>query len=596
MKRKKHAVKVFLITWMIMLLLAGTVSAAPAISKKSITIAVGGKQKLKMKGVKKSQKITWKSNKKKVASVNKKGQVKGKSKGKAVITATIAGSTKKYTCKVTVKKAAMSSQSLMLGKQETQKLTLTGLSGKDKVKWKSSAPSAASVNASGLVTGNAVGKAKITAEFGGKKFFCNVTVRELKLSADQVSMQVGSTFTLAVTGGLDRSETVNWGSSDPSVASVSANGQITGKKAGEAVITAGIGNQSLECKVSIASTVKLSANSVTMSPGSTFTFTLKGTSAPATWKSSDTSVVTVTSAGKATAVSAGSARIIATVGGREYTCSINVKKPGTKTVTKKTTSTQIVSKPVSGVSSEETTIITETTDSSDTGSDSSDPSPSNTDSSSENNSSTGTNSSSGKNNSSTGTNSSSGKNNSSTGTNSSSGSKSSSGSSGNQKIQYAEGSKENAVYKLLLSFKTKYPEGMKFTNADYRSWVGGIYRGGYGCAGFCFELSDAAFAPNLAVMRTTNLTTGLKPGDIIRLDYNTHSVIVLEVYSDYVVVAEANYNKSVHWGRRITFAEIEKTGTNIITRYQESTAAAIKAMMKIRDSLPDLWGVTENDR
>ena len=140
-----------------------------------------------------------------------------------------------------------------------------------------------------------------------------------------------------------------------------------------------------------------------------------------------------------------------------------------------------------------------------------------------------------------------------------------------------------------MGFKSKYPEGMNFTNADYRTWVGGIYRGGYGCAGFCFELSDACFAPNLANMRTSNLTNGLRPGDIIRLDYNSHSVIVTEVYEDEVVVAEANYNSSVHWGRHITFDEIKRTGTNVITRYEESSEASIKGLMEIIDTLPDLY-------
>ena len=146
---------------------------------------------------------------------------------------------------------------------------------------------------------------------------------------------------------------------------------------------------------------------------------------------------------------------------------------------------------------------------------------------------------------------------------------------------------------------------MRFTNADYRDWVGGIYRGGYGCAGFVFELSDAAYRkaynvpagtlPPMAKMRTTNMTD-LRPGDIIRLDYNTHSVIVLRVAKSYVEVAEANYNKSVHWGRIITFAEILQTGTNIITRYDDSYQVSVgtqaleayQTFMKARASLPAL--------
>lgn len=69
------------------------------ISKKSITMTVGQKTKLKVKGTKK--KITWKSKKKAVATVNKKGKVTAKKAGKTTIIAKVGK--KKYKCKVIVK-------------------------------------------------------------------------------------------------------------------------------------------------------------------------------------------------------------------------------------------------------------------------------------------------------------------------------------------------------------------------------------------------------------------------------------------------------------------------------------------------------------
>ena len=69
------------------------------ISKKSITMTVGQKSKLKVKGTKK--KVTWKSKKKSVATVNKKGKVTAKAPGKTKIIAKVGK--KKYKCKVTVK-------------------------------------------------------------------------------------------------------------------------------------------------------------------------------------------------------------------------------------------------------------------------------------------------------------------------------------------------------------------------------------------------------------------------------------------------------------------------------------------------------------
>ena len=82
----------------------GMVQAAKKIqlNKKTVTLYVGETVTLKLKNAPKSKKITWSSNKKQIASVNKKGVVLAKKVGKANITAKVSG--KKYTCKVTVKK------------------------------------------------------------------------------------------------------------------------------------------------------------------------------------------------------------------------------------------------------------------------------------------------------------------------------------------------------------------------------------------------------------------------------------------------------------------------------------------------------------
>lgn len=66
----------------------------------SIKLKKGKKITLKVLNAKGN--ITWKSSKKKVATVSKKGVVKGKKKGTATITAKVNGKT--YKCKVKVVK------------------------------------------------------------------------------------------------------------------------------------------------------------------------------------------------------------------------------------------------------------------------------------------------------------------------------------------------------------------------------------------------------------------------------------------------------------------------------------------------------------
>ncbi len=128
---------------------------------------------------------------------------------------------------------------------------------------------------------------------------------------------------------------------------------------------------------------------------------------------------------------------------------------------------------------------------------------------------------------------------------------------------------EEAIYNRMIALQEDYPEGMPWTNDDFYAWNGGIYSGGYGCAGFAFILSDAAFGTLPARFVEANNFDSIRVGDVLRINDDTHSVIVLEVYDDYVVIAEGNYNSSIHWGRTLTKSSLDGgTLTNIMTRYE----------------------------
>ncbi len=104
---------------------------------------------------------------------------------------------------------------------------------------------------------------------------------------------------------------------------------------------------------------------------------------------------------------------------------------------------------------------------------------------------------------------------------------------------------EEQVYQSIIKMKAKYPEGMSWTNNDYYRWKGGITPNGYGCVAFAYILSDEAFG-SLPAKKHTDVSK-IKVGDILRISQDTHSVIVLEVTNDKIVVAEGNYNRSIHW-------------------------------------------------
>lgn len=127
---------------------------------------------------------------------------------------------------------------------------------------------------------------------------------------------------------------------------------------------------------------------------------------------------------------------------------------------------------------------------------------------------------------------------------------------------------EAEVYQAMIAMQSSYPEGMPWTNDNGYEWNGGIFSAGYGCAGFTFILSDAAFGALPARIYNNGDFTfeEARVGDILRINNDTHSVIVLEVQADGVVIAEGNFNSSIHWGRQLTAAEV-MASDYIITRY-----------------------------
>ena len=143
---------------------------------------------------------------------------------------------------------------------------------------------------------------------------------------------------------------------------------------------------------------------------------------------------------------------------------------------------------------------------------------------------------------------------------------------------------QQEAYQAMIAMKSDYPEGMTWTNDNFYAWKGGIYSRGYGCAGFAFLLSDAAFGDLRARMVTDVRFSDVRVGDILRINDDTHSVIILEVRDSDVVIAEGNYGTwtasgihwGIHWGRILTKAEVE-AADYMLTRYPVETVTETPA-------------------
>ena len=158
-------------------ILPGTVcvtEAAPRISSSKLTLIKGQSRTLKITGLKKGQKITWKSSNSKIVAVNKAGKLQAKAKGSATITGTV--SKRRYTCKVTVQAPKLNKTAVTLKVGQTYQLKLSGTN--QKITWKSSNSKIVTVNKAGKLIAKSAGNATVTAQVNGIRFVCKVKIQK----------------------------------------------------------------------------------------------------------------------------------------------------------------------------------------------------------------------------------------------------------------------------------------------------------------------------------------------------------------------------------------------------------------------------------
>lgn len=124
---------------------------------------------------------------------------------------------------------------------------------------------------------------------------------------------------------------------------------------------------------------------------------------------------------------------------------------------------------------------------------------------------------------------------------------------------------EGEVVAAINSFRSSYPTGTPWDNSNSYAWKGGTYSVGYGCAGFAFMLSDAAFGTRKARKHTD--FDSIRVGDVVRYLYDSHSVIVLKREGNIFTVTEGNMNSAVYWDRKISLDEFKASGSYVFTRW-----------------------------
>ena len=245
--------------------------------------------------------------------------------------------------------------STTLNKGATETLTVTRTPASvsyPTLTWSSSNTSVATVNASGVVTavGNGTATITVTTTDGTNiSKTCSVTVRTpvtgVTVSPTSLNLNAGSTYTLTktVAPSTASNQNVTWSSSNTNVATVNSSGVVTAVGNGTATITC-TSSENSSLKGTCSVTVTTAVTSVTVSPTTLSlnvggTYTLSKTVLPSTasnpnvtWSTSSTSVATVDSSGKVTAVAKGTCTITCTSSAdssKKGTCSVTVNQQAT---------------------------------------------------------------------------------------------------------------------------------------------------------------------------------------------------------------------------------------------------------------------------
>ena len=145
----------------------------PVISRKSMTIYIGEKERLSIRNAKTS--VRWSSGNNKIVKVDSSGWILAKSLGTTIITAKIG----KYSlkCKVHVSTPYISAKKKVLGFSKSDYLIIGNC--KAKVTWSSSNSRIVKVDQYGNIkAGKIKGQAVITAKFMGHTLKCLVVVRD----------------------------------------------------------------------------------------------------------------------------------------------------------------------------------------------------------------------------------------------------------------------------------------------------------------------------------------------------------------------------------------------------------------------------------
>lgn len=215
--------------------------------------------------------------------------------------------------------------------------------------YSSSDPTIVMVDENGNIAAISAGTAEVALSSKDGKITASKTIEVVVTptgitTTDALTLTAGEAATLetAVTPDDATHVSINYTSSDDSIATVSGTGEVTAVSAGDATITAAVDGTTLsaDCKVTVLpaiESVELNYTALSLRPEGTarLTYTVAPEEALAdtvTYTSSDEAVATVDAEGNVTAVADGTAAITVEVNGVSAECEVTVSTKAANTV------------------------------------------------------------------------------------------------------------------------------------------------------------------------------------------------------------------------------------------------------------------------
>lgn len=298
-----------------------------------------------------NKKVLWSSTDTSKATVDKNGLVKVIKPGTVSIIATSEDNPKvtaicNINVLIPVNSISLDHAEKIMNVGDTVRLSYT-MSPADAsangVIWTSTNPKVASINGTGLVSAKSPGTAVIILKSldGGYTSYCNIIVKRnaagIKLDASALNLKAGEVYALkaALTPADSTDAKITWETSDAKVATVDANGKVTAKATGSAIIMAKLATGATAyCKVNVTTPVSgLLINFTEKTIYIKEKFKLKVSVTPSnateldvTWVSSNTKIATVDENGEVTGVAGGTAIITCKTkdGGYSANCVLTV--------------------------------------------------------------------------------------------------------------------------------------------------------------------------------------------------------------------------------------------------------------------------------